>query len=126
VQGDVRREPRNAVMRMFDRSVRACCPLVTVCLALALSSCADDGTGALLAPVPEADASLTARDVSSENADADGSIRPADNLASCIASVVAEGERLEDRGMSGAETWRSVTDDVARCRDQWGSRKRAT
>jgi len=112
------------MMSIPGSSVRACRPLLTVCLALALSSCADDGTGALLAPVPEADASLTARSVSSENVE--GSIRPAESLAACIASTVAEGERLEDRGMSAAETWRSVTDDVARCRDQWGSRRRRT
>ena len=108
---------------MPDRSVRTCVPLLTVCLALVLSSCADDGT--LLAPVPETGPIQTARDVSSENAD--GNIRPADSLAACIALAVAEGERLEeDGGTSGGETWQSVTDDVARCRDQWGSGRRGT
>ena len=125
MQGGVRHEPRDAVkVSMPERSFRARFPLFPVFIALVLSSCTDDGTGALLAPVPEPDASLTARDVSPENAD--GSIRPADGLAACIALAVAEGERLEDRGMSGAEAWQSVTDDVARCRDQWGSEQRAT
>ena len=111
------------MISMPDRPVRACVPLLTVCLALVLASCADDG--ALLAPVPEPDAIQTARDLSSEKVD--GSLRPADSLAACIALAVAEGERLEeDGGTSGGETWQSVTDDVARCRDQWGSGQRGT
>lgn len=124
LQGGVRRGPRVAMMRMPERSIRACFLLLTVCLALVLSSCAEDATGALLAPVPEHYASLTARDVLSQKTD--GSSRPADGLAACIALAVAEGERLEDRGTSGAETWRSVTDDVARCRDRWDSTQRGT
>ncbi len=103
---------------MFDRIRSGVPSAMTVCLALGLSSCTEANTGALLAPVPKADTSLTARDVSSGSAD--GSIRPGDGLAACIVSAVAEGERLEGRGMSGAETWQSVTDDVDRCRDQWG------
>ena len=75
--------------------------------------------------MPEPDAIQTARDLSSEKVD--GSLRPADSLAACIALAVAEGERLEeDGGTSGGETWQSVTDDVARCRDQWGSGQRGT
>lgn len=104
-------------MSMRARTVRAWCLFLTVPLSLVLSSCLDDGTGTLLAPVPEPRASLSASDGSTESKG--GSLR-SPSLAGCIRLAVADGERLEDEGASAAATWQRVTDDVARCRDQWG------
>ena len=53
LQGEVSRGPRDRLMGIPSPSVRACFPLLTtIWLVLALSSCAVDDMGALLAPVP--------------------------------------------------------------------------
>ncbi len=47
------------------------------------------------------------------------SVRLGDSLAVCVALAVSDGERLEDQGSSGAETWRRVKYDLAGYRDLW-------
>ena len=104
-------------MSVRDRLVGASRLFVTVSVLLVSSSCLVDDTGTLLAPVPEPKARLSASNGSVEGGGK--SIRPVDSLAACIAVAVAEGEQEEDQGTSGAETWRRVKDDVARCRERW-------